>query len=44
MDTAGWVLHELPEGLLTDDARRGVPDLYRSVPTDADGPWGDPAT
>ncbi|MGY1701863.1 hypothetical protein [Geodermatophilus sp. SYSU D00766] len=42
LNTAGHVLTGMPDHLLADHAGWTVPDLYRTMPTDANGPWTDP--
>lgn len=42
VDTDSYVLSQLPDDLLADDGDWAIPDLYRSIPTDADGPLLDP--
>ncbi len=32
----------MPDDLLADDAGWAIPDVDRTIPTDADGPWVDP--
>ena len=42
VDTRQYILSEMPDYLLADDSGWSIPDLYRTMPIDADGPWADP--
>ncbi|UOY03708.1 hypothetical protein [Blastococcus sp. PRF04-17] len=42
VDTDSYILSQLPDDLLADDGDWAISALYRSIPTDADGPWLDP--
>jgi hypothetical protein len=37
VNTDSYVVSQLPDDLLADDIDWAIPDLYRSIPTDADG-------